>query len=67
MLFPSQLRIKFNDAATTTFEYPSEASLLNEASAPHSSSVSSPSALPLPTSPSGPTPGVPVPLGESVN
>lgn len=65
MLFPSQLRIKFNDAATRTFEYPSEASLLNEeASYSAASSLSAQAAVPLPPSPSGPTPGVPVPLGE---
>ncbi|KAJ4437530.1 hypothetical protein ANN_17675 [Periplaneta americana] len=68
------LRIKFNDAATTTFEYPSEASLLNETTLPSSASSSPSSSLPSQTSitaglpvqasPSGPTPGVPVPLGE---
>ncbi|XP_069689492.1 uncharacterized protein bif [Periplaneta americana] len=70
-----KLRIKFNDAATTTFEYPSEASLLNETTLPSSASSSPSSSLPSQTSitaglpvqasPSGPTPGVPVPLGGS--
>ncbi|GFG36132.1 hypothetical protein Cfor_10778, partial [Coptotermes formosanus] len=54
-----KLRITFNDAATTMFEYPSEASLLDEASSLPSSSLSSQAGLTLPTSP-----GVPVPLGK---
>ena len=59
IVFLLQLRITFNDAATTLFEYPSEASLLGEASSPPSSSLSSQTGLTLPTSP-----GVPVPLGK---
>ena len=58
-LFPLQLRIKFNDAATTMFEYPSEASLLDEALSPPSGLLSSQAGVTLPTSP-----GVPVPLGK---
>ena len=58
-LFPFQLRIKFNDAATTMFEYPSEASLLDEALSPRTRSLSSQAGVTLPTSP-----GVSVPLGK---
>jgi hypothetical protein len=58
-LFPFQLRIKFNDAATTMFEYPSEASLLDETSYPPSGSLSSQAGVTLPTSP-----GVSIPLGK---
>jgi hypothetical protein len=58
-LFPFQLRIKFNDAATTLFEYPSEASLLDEALSPAPGSLLSKTGVTLPTSP-----GVPVPLGK---
>jgi len=58
-LFHFQLRIKFNDAATTMFEYPSEASLLGEALSPPSGSSSSQAGVTLPTSP-----GVSVPLGK---
>jgi len=55
-----KLRITFNDAATTTFEYPSEASLLDETLSPPSGSSSSRAGVTLPTSP-----GVSVPLGGS--
>ncbi|XP_066994193.2 uncharacterized protein bif isoform X2 [Anabrus simplex] len=60
-----KLSIKFDDAATTTYEYPSEASLLNEAGGndtPSNIISTSPGSLPLPPPPSGPTPGLPVPL-----
>ncbi|GLH08518.1 Uncharacterized protein GBIM_13735 [Gryllus bimaculatus] len=63
----NKLRISFDDSATTTFEYPSESSLM-DAEEEHFQSMdgkaSSPSGLPL-APPSGPTPGVPVPLGGS--
>lgn len=60
-LFPFQLRIKFNDAATTMFEYPSEASLLDDTLSPSSGSLSSQAGVTLPTSP-----GVSVPLGKYI-
>lgn len=62
----SKLHISFNDSATTTFEYPSESSLLDteeEKSPPDPKSSNSGSLTLIP--PPGPTPGVPVPLGGS--
>ncbi|XP_034249355.1 flocculation protein FLO11 isoform X2 [Thrips palmi] len=62
---PRKLRIQFNDEATTMFEYPSEASLLEDGA--HPAPTPPPPSTPAPAPPSAPSPGLsglPVPLGS---
>ncbi|XP_026274450.1 uncharacterized protein LOC113203792 [Frankliniella occidentalis] len=60
---PRKLRIQFNDEATTMFEYPSEASLLEDGA--HGAAPPPPPSGPAPAPPSSaPAPGLPVPLGS---
>lgn len=61
LMFLFQLRIQFNDQATTLFEYPSEASLLDETTQVHASTTPPPPPpVPVPV----PSPaGLRIPLG----
>lgn len=55
-----KLRIQFNDEATTMFEYPSEASLLEDGALPPPAAPSAPA--PAAPAPPSPAPGLPLPV-----